>query len=81
MGTLLSRHHAALRVLLRELRVENGLTQTMLAERLGKPQSFVSKYESGERNLDLIEIYRICEACGIGFPEFAQRITAHLDGI
>ena len=32
-----------------------GLTQVQLAERLGKPQSFISKYETGERLLDVIE--------------------------
>jgi len=39
-----------------------SLTQAQVAERLKKPQSFVSKYESGERRLDLIEFLRICEA-------------------
>ena len=32
-----------------------GLTQTELAEQLGKPQSYVSKYERGERRLDVVE--------------------------
>jgi len=38
-----------------ELRVERGLTQAQLAELMDRPQSFVSKVESGDRRLDLIE--------------------------
>ncbi len=39
-----------------------GLRQSDLAGRLRKPQSFVSKYESLERRLDILEFIRICEA-------------------
>jgi transcriptional regulator with XRE-family HTH domain len=38
-----------------------GLTQTQLAEKLGKPQSFVSKYEIGERRLDFIEVLELAK--------------------
>jgi transcriptional regulator with XRE-family HTH domain len=38
------------------------LTQVQVAERLGRPQSFVSKYESGERQLDVVEFVEVCEA-------------------
>lgn len=41
-----------------------ALTQTDLAYRLQRPQSFVSKYESGERRLDVIEFIQVCEALG-----------------
>ena len=52
--------------LLRELRVEAGLTQTELGSRIQKDQTFISKYESGERRLDVIELYHVAEA--LGFP-------------
>ena len=42
----------------------SGLTQTGLAARLGKPQSFVSKYERGERRLDVIEFLTVARALG-----------------
>jgi transcriptional regulator with XRE-family HTH domain len=42
-------------------RNERGLTQIQLAEILGKPQSFVSKYETGERRLDFIEVLELAE--------------------
>ena len=45
----------ALLAALREARLEAGLTQAELAARLGRPQSFVSKVEAGERRLDLVE--------------------------
>lgn len=51
--------------LLRELRQEAGLTQVEVAERLNVPQSFVSKYESGERRLDVIELSHVAEALGL----------------
>ncbi|TIP82538.1 MAG: helix-turn-helix transcriptional regulator [Mesorhizobium sp.] len=37
------------------LRKAKGLTQEQVAEKLGRPQSFVAKYEGGERRLDIIE--------------------------
>ena len=41
---------------IREARLEVGLTQAQVALALGKPQSFVSKVESGERRLDFVEL-------------------------
>jgi transcriptional regulator with XRE-family HTH domain len=42
-----------------------NLPQKTLAGRLHKPQSYVSKYESGERRLDVVEFLIICEALAI----------------
>jgi transcriptional regulator with XRE-family HTH domain len=67
-----------LRELLISLRSEAGLRQLDLAERLGKPQSFVSKYENGERRLDLSEVYSICEALNLSFVRFAERLESIL---
>ncbi len=38
-----------------------GLTQTELARQLGKPQSYVSKYERGERRLDIVEFLTLAD--------------------
>ena len=64
---------AILQNLLRDIRKEAGLNQQDLAERLGVPQSFVSKYELGERRLDLLELRQICAAVGISLSELIQR--------
>ena len=64
--------------LLRQVRVEAGLTQEQLAERLGRPQSFVSKYETGERRLDILELREVCRAVGIPLPDLAGRLEGLL---
>ena len=54
-----------LRAALAAARTEAGLTQAEVAKKLRKPQSFVSKYESGERNLDVVEFLGVCRALGV----------------
>ena len=60
--TLRSPRQIELRKLLLRQRTDHGVTQTELAKRLGKPQSFVAKYEGGERRLSVIEFIEIAEA-------------------
>jgi transcriptional regulator with XRE-family HTH domain len=48
-----------------QARNDAGLTQVQVAAALKRPQSFVSKYESGERNLDVIEFLAVCRALGV----------------
>lgn len=67
-----NRDREKLTKLFRSLREAAQLRQIDLAKRLGKPQSFVSKYESGERRLDLPEIRSICDALGISLKEFVE---------
>jgi len=62
--------------LLRQVREEADLRQIDVAQRLDQPQSFVSKYESGERRLDLLELELVCAACGTGLDEFVKRYKA-----
>jgi transcriptional regulator with XRE-family HTH domain len=56
-----------------QARKSAGLTQVGLADLLGRPQSFVSKYERGERRLDVIEFCEVCRALGIDPVAFLQR--------
>jgi transcriptional regulator with XRE-family HTH domain len=60
--TLRSPRQQQLRALLRDLRKRQHLTQTQLAKRLAKPQSFVAKYERGERKLSAIEFIDVVRA-------------------
>ena len=71
--TSTARERRALESVLCAFRSEAGLRQIDLADRLGKPQSFVSKYESGERRLDLIELRGICKVLNIPLAEFVDR--------
>jgi transcriptional regulator with XRE-family HTH domain len=50
--------------LLRQERKAAGLTQADLAKKLRRPQSYVSKYERGERRLDVIEYLDIAQKIG-----------------
>lgn len=52
-----------------------GFTQTMLSERLSKPQSFVSKYERGERRLDVIEFLEVCQLLGADPHQIVRKIV------
>lgn len=51
------------------IRVTAQLTQTQLSQKLGHPQSYVSKYEAGQRKLTLIEVREIALCCGVSLPE------------
>lgn len=62
--TIYTQQHQRLCELLIEARKTAGLTQVEVAERLGKPQSFVAKYEGGERRLDVIEFLAVARAVG-----------------
>lgn len=60
--TLRSHAHATLVTRLRQAREAAGLTQTDVAERLGRPQSYVAKTEGGERRLDVVEFVALAQA-------------------
>ena len=67
------------RRLLVEARQKSGLTQIEVAARLGVSQSFVSKYEQGERRLDVIELLRITNILNANVHDLVRRITARED--
>lgn len=50
--------------LLREARLASGLTQKEICDRLGKPKNYLLKVERGERRLDVVELFALCEAMG-----------------
>lgn len=64
---------------LAEARAENNLTQSDVAERLGKPQSFVSKYENGERRLDVIEFLEVCDALSVSPQSILRKVSPQND--
>jgi transcriptional regulator with XRE-family HTH domain len=65
--------HQRFRELLVQARKAAKLTQSELSGRLKRPQSFVSKYERGERRLDVVEFGDVAEALGIDTIRFLRR--------
>lgn len=65
---------------LSQIRREQGITQVELAKKLGVPQSFISKVETGERSLRVYEQFAYAEALGIAVGALVQRLGADLSG-
>ena len=65
--------------ILREMRHEIGMKQADLANLLGQPQSFVSKYEAGERILDFLEMRQVCAEMGFTMLEFLNRFESNIN--
>lgn len=70
--SIFSAEYQTFRELLRDLRTRKGITQAELSSALGMAQSFVSKYEMGERRLDFVEVDRICRELGTSIETFAR---------
>lgn len=68
--SLNSKEHKVLLELLYQLRVTSGLRQSDLADLLEAPQSFISKIESGERRVDVIELREILTHLNTNLNEF-----------
>lgn len=77
--SLNSKEHQALLKTLYSLRVGAGLKQTDLAELLKVPQSFISKIETGERRLDLVELKSIVESMGATLSEFIKELEKNIN--
>lgn len=60
-----SPRYDTLREVLINERIKAGITQAVLAEKLQRSQSFVSKFEIGVRHLDVIEFIDVCKAMGV----------------
>lgn len=54
------------------------MRQVDLAIRLGRLQTFVSRYEVGERRLDVIELRTICRELGTDLPTFVAKLEEEL---
>jgi transcriptional regulator with XRE-family HTH domain len=61
------------RTMLAAAREECGITQVEIAAQLCKPQSFVSKYERGERRLDFTEFVELANLLEIDAADFIKR--------
>jgi len=66
---------------LRRAREAAGLTQAEVAQRLGEPQSWVSRVESGETRMHLIEFRAYCRAIGINPVDFIANLEGALQSL
>lgn len=66
--------------LIRAVRVEAGLSQKALTERLGRPQTYASDCELGARRMDALQLHQWCVACGTTLAAFSRRLEAALPG-
>lgn len=74
--SIYSRQHKALCDALRDARKTAGITQVKMAQALRQPQSFVAKYELGERRLDLIELIEIVDVLNLDLAALVNRVRA-----
>lgn len=58
-----------------QAREEAGLNQRDLSAKMSRPQSYVSKYERGERRLDFVEFLEVAEALGIDPVDFIEKLS------
>jgi transcriptional regulator with XRE-family HTH domain len=74
--TLRSSRHEALRSFLVEKRKKAGLTQTDVARKLRRYQSFVATVEGGQRKVDVVELLAFAEAIGFDPREAIKRLMS-----
>jgi transcriptional regulator with XRE-family HTH domain len=72
------RQQKVLQALLRQIRIEAGMKQVDVAAALGRPQSYVSNYENGERKLDVLELLEVCAAMGVPLSRFVALLESNL---
>ncbi len=63
-------------MLMTEARKATGLSQAELAAKISRPQSFVSKYELGERRLDVVEFLEVAEALGVNPARVIRKVES-----
>lgn len=74
--SMFSKRYRALARQMMLARKHSGMTQKELARRLNKPQSYVSKLESGERRLDFVELVESAEALGLPPLDLIQKVLS-----
>lgn len=73
--TIYTREYRILLRMLKSKRQQKRISQEEMAKKLGVPQSFISKIESGERRIDVMELFRYCEGIGIDVIQFIKELS------
>jgi transcriptional regulator with XRE-family HTH domain len=77
--SVFSRKHDYFCALMLDARKKAKLTQRELADILGRPQSYVSKYESGERRLDVLEFLEVAKALRVDLAPFFRELQRRVE--
>ncbi|WP_369928531.1 helix-turn-helix domain-containing protein [Xanthomonas sp. NCPPB 2632] len=78
-GSRHSSEHAEIALLLKDMRLEAGLSQLEVATHLGdRPQSYVSAVEVGQRGIDLVQVLELIRLYDVSLVDFAKRLQARL---
>jgi transcriptional regulator with XRE-family HTH domain len=78
--SIYTNEYAILLRLLKEARRKAGFTQIELAKKLNQSQSFVSKFERGDRRIDLVQLRTICQLCGVNLRDFIDQFEREAIG-
>ncbi len=73
------KYYLVITELLYRLRINAAMTQQQLAVKLKVPQSYISKIESGERRIDIIELRELCNALDSNIVEFTVTLEKELN--
>lgn len=72
--TLRSKRHRALMSVLRASRLEAGLKQSELSQKLGRAENYITKIETGEQRLQFLDFLEIADALGVDALRLTERI-------
>lgn len=78
--SLNSPRHELVKSALIEQRKAAGMTQTEVAEKLGRPQSYIAKVEGGERRIDIVELIDLAQVIGLDLGALlndASKVPGH----
>lgn len=69
--------HSSAHRALKQIRLDAQITQKQLAEKIGRPQSFVSKYENGDREIEFITVYQVCCVLNKSLEDFQELFESY----
>ncbi|MBF0281824.1 MAG: helix-turn-helix transcriptional regulator [Zetaproteobacteria bacterium] len=65
--------------LLREVRMNKGLSGPAVQKKLQRPNSYIAKVEMGEKRLDILELYELCQVYEMSLTTFSQMLEQRLN--